>query len=351
MRPTVTRFSAAFVTAALMAWSGFSTVGALAQSGEPAASPRVVQLSISGGVITPNLVSIQRGETITFEVHNAGPTDVEFIVGLRAELAADSGDSLREAEHISPGDSVTLTYTFDGDGPYAFGDHLGRQYRQGVRGVISLAPVAPRVVQIDIGAGVVTPASIEARQGETISFQARNVTDSEVELVVGRKADLAAGAGGSLMRTEHIAPGASATLPYTFHGPGPWGFGDQVGDHYARGAQGDIVIARDPSAVPRVVLLVITDDAIIPPEIQIEQGETVTFVGYNASKSDVELIVGLLAEVAADAGDSLKEAEHIAPGQSATLTYVFDGPGPWGFGDQMGDHYDRGVGGDIVLGP
>lgn len=351
MSPTLTRLGTAVVTAALIAWSGIPTAGALAQSGEPTASPRVVQLSISGGVITPDIVPVRRGETITFEVHNAGPTDVEFIVGLRAEFAADSGDSLREAEHISPGESVTLTYTFDGDGPYAFGDHLGRQYSQGVRGIVALAPAAPRVVQIDIGEGVVTPANIEVKQGETISFQARNATSSEVELVVGRKADLAAGAGGSLMQTEHIAPGASAELAYTFRGPGPWGFGDQVGDHYARGARGNIVIAKHPSVVPHVVLLVITDDAIIPPEIQIEQGETVTFVGYNASKSDVELIVGLLAEVAADAGDSLREAEHIAPGESATLTYVFDGPGPWGFGDQMGDHYDRGVGGDIVLGP
>jgi uncharacterized cupredoxin-like copper-binding protein len=240
-----------------MMLSAIPFAGVSAQSSEPTASPRVVRLVISNGVITPDLVPVHRGETLTFEVQNAGPTDVEFMIGLRDELAVDAGDSIREAERIGPGESATLTYTFDTDGPYAFGDHVGHEVSQGVRGSI----------------------------------------------------------------------------------------------HVAGEARSDIAIATAPTVVPRVVLLVITEDAIVPPEIQIEPGESVTFVGYNATTSDVELIVGLEAEVAADAGDSLKEAEHMAPGESATLSYHFDGPGPWGYGDQMSDHYERGVGGDIVVRP
>ena len=350
-RRNATCLGAAFVAATLLASSGALITGALAQSVEPEMSPRVVQLAVSGGVITPEIVSVQRGETVTFEVQNVGTTDVEFIVGLASELAADVGDSLKEAEHIRPGGSITLTYTFEGDGPYAFGDHLGGYYRQDARGAVVLTAGPPRVVEVDIGDGAPSPTSIEAKQGQTITFQARNVGSSEVELIVGRKAEVEADAGDSLKKTGPIAPGASTSLSYTFNGPGPWGFGDQVGDHYVPGSQGDVVITTAPAEVPHVVLLVLTEGSIIPNDIQVEQGETVTFVGYNATKSDAELIVGLLDEVAADAGDSLKEAEHIHPGGTDSVTYTFDGPGPWGFGDQLGDHYEKGVGGQIVLRP
>ena len=102
------------------------------------AAPRVVQVEIGDGVITPATVTVTKGETVTFEVKNANTVEVELIVGLKTDVDADSGDSLVEAEHIAPGASSSLTFTFDGDGPYAYGDQLEDHYTKGAKGDIVL---------------------------------------------------------------------------------------------------------------------------------------------------------------------------------------------------------------------
>ncbi len=99
-----------------------------------------------------------------------------------------------------------------------------------------------RTVDLEIAAGKITPASFEVTKGETITFNAKNVSDTEVELIVGLKADVDADSGDSLKEAEEIGPGASKPVTYTFDGEGPYAFGDQIGDHYAAGAKGDIVL-------------------------------------------------------------------------------------------------------------
>jgi Uncharacterized copper-binding protein len=104
------------------------------------------------------------------------------------------------------------------------------------------ASAAPRVVQLEIGDGVITPASVTAQKGETVTFEAKNVSTVEVEIIIGLKTDVDADSGDSLKEAEHLAPGATGTVTYTFDGDGPYGYGDQIGDHYAKGAKGDIVL-------------------------------------------------------------------------------------------------------------
>jgi plastocyanin len=101
---------------------------------------------------------------------------------------------------------------------------------------------APRVVQIEIGDGVITPASVTVTKGETIKFEITNVNTVEVELIVGLKADVDADSGDSLVEAEHIAAGGTSSLEFTFDGDGPYAYGDQLEDHYAKGAKGDIVL-------------------------------------------------------------------------------------------------------------
>jgi uncharacterized cupredoxin-like copper-binding protein len=118
-----------------------------AETGEPSAatSPggptgRTVDIEIAAGKITPASIEVKKGETITFNAKNVSDTEVELIVGLKTDVDTDSGDSLKEAEAIAPGTSKTVTYTFDGDGPYAFGDQIGDHYAKGAKGLIVLQP-------------------------------------------------------------------------------------------------------------------------------------------------------------------------------------------------------------------
>jgi len=104
------------------------------------------------------------------------------------------------------------------------------------------ASAAPRVVQLEIGDGKITPASVTVTKGETVKFEIKNANTVEVELIVGLKADVDSDSGDSLVEAEHIAPGASSSLVFTFDGDGPYAYGDQIDDHYAKGAKGDIVL-------------------------------------------------------------------------------------------------------------
>lgn len=106
----------------------------------PAATARVVNLEIGDGSITPASVTVKKGETVTFIAKNVNTVEVELIVGLKTDVDADSGDSLKEAEEIAPGTTKTVTYTFDGAGPYAFGDQLEDHYAKGAKGVIVVEP-------------------------------------------------------------------------------------------------------------------------------------------------------------------------------------------------------------------
>lgn len=111
-----------------------------ATSEAPPSGARAVDLEIADGKITPATVDVTKGETITFTAKNVSTVEVELIVGLQKDVDSDSGDSLKEAEEIAAGASKTVTYTFDGDGPYAYGDQVGDHYAKGAKGVIVLKP-------------------------------------------------------------------------------------------------------------------------------------------------------------------------------------------------------------------
>jgi plastocyanin len=111
-----------------------------AASESPVAGARVVDLEIGDGKITPATVEVKKGETVTFNARNASAAEVELIVGLKSDVDSDSGDSLKEAENIAPGASKSVTYTFDGDGPYGYGDQIGDHYAKGAKGDIALKP-------------------------------------------------------------------------------------------------------------------------------------------------------------------------------------------------------------------
>jgi plastocyanin len=108
--------------------------------GGTAASPRVVQILATAQLrFVPDTVTVKQGETVTFEVTTMGPTTHEFMVGPAADVAADTPGTPEIAD-LGMMESGSVTYTFDGSGPYAFACHATGHYEAGMAGTITVVP-------------------------------------------------------------------------------------------------------------------------------------------------------------------------------------------------------------------
>jgi uncharacterized cupredoxin-like copper-binding protein len=106
-----------------------------------AAAPRVVDVEAGPGyAFRPASIAVVRGETITFRVTTMGPLTHEFMVGPANAVAADT-EGTPEVADIAMMQTKSITYTFDGDGPYAFACHAPGHDEAGMRGTIVV--VAP----------------------------------------------------------------------------------------------------------------------------------------------------------------------------------------------------------------
>lgn len=102
------------------------------------AAPRVVRIAAGPGyTFTPSSVAVARGETVTFVVTVMGPAVHEFMVGPADAVAADEAGTPEVAD-IGMMQSRSLTYTFDGSGPYAFACHAEGHYEAGMHGTITI---------------------------------------------------------------------------------------------------------------------------------------------------------------------------------------------------------------------
>jgi plastocyanin len=121
------------------AWSASSSAPVPGEAGfvagtEPA--PRVVQIyAYPNDRFVPDTVTVQAGETITFQVTSIGPTTHEFMVGPAADVAADK-EGTPEIADIGMMQTKSITYTFSGSGPYAFACHEPGHYEAGMHGTI-----------------------------------------------------------------------------------------------------------------------------------------------------------------------------------------------------------------------
>lgn len=102
------------------------------------AAPRVVRIAAGPGyTFTPSSVAVARGETVTFVVTAMGSAVHEFMVGPTRAVATDTPGTPEIAD-IAMMQSKSLTYTFDGSGPYAFACHADGHYEAGMQGTINL---------------------------------------------------------------------------------------------------------------------------------------------------------------------------------------------------------------------
>jgi len=99
-------------------------------------APRVVRIVATPNLrFVPDVVRVQAGETIRFEVTTMGPVTHEFMVGPAADVAADR-EGAPEVADITMMQTASLTYTFSGPGPFAFACHAPGHFEAGMAGTI-----------------------------------------------------------------------------------------------------------------------------------------------------------------------------------------------------------------------
>lgn len=87
----------------------------------------------------PASIAVAKGETVTFIVSNLGTATHEIAIGPADKVDADEidGTIVKEADEIAGHHLKTLTYTFDGPGPYGFACHEPGHLEAGMRGTIT----------------------------------------------------------------------------------------------------------------------------------------------------------------------------------------------------------------------
>jgi plastocyanin len=102
-----------------------------------AETPRVIRVVAGPDAFTPSAITVQRGETVRFEVTTMGHVGHEFMLGPADAVAADQA-GWPEIADIGMMQTRSLTYTFDGPGPYAFACHVPGHYEAGMHGTIAV---------------------------------------------------------------------------------------------------------------------------------------------------------------------------------------------------------------------
>lgn len=120
--------------------------------GEPADAgdaDRVVEIVASDDFrFTPDAVTVDVGETITFRIVNAGQVPHDFTLGDQAtqdehdeEMAEMGGmmmDDEANAVAIAAGETKELTWRFTEEGPVLIGCHQPGHYAAGMKGTVTV---------------------------------------------------------------------------------------------------------------------------------------------------------------------------------------------------------------------
>jgi uncharacterized cupredoxin-like copper-binding protein len=102
------------------------------------AVPRMIRVIAGPGyTFSPSAITVVRGETIAFQVTTMGPATHEFMVGPAGAVAADQ-EGTPEVADIGMMQTRSLTFTFEGDGPYAYACHAPGHYEAGMRGAVTV---------------------------------------------------------------------------------------------------------------------------------------------------------------------------------------------------------------------
>lgn len=117
-------------------------VGALAATSSANTGPRVIELTIHNSRFDKSVVTVARGETVRFVVHNTDPILHELIVGpadvqLRHELGTEPRHGPLPGEVSVPAETTAATtYRVATSQPIQFACHVPGHFAYGMRGVV-----------------------------------------------------------------------------------------------------------------------------------------------------------------------------------------------------------------------
>jgi uncharacterized cupredoxin-like copper-binding protein len=100
---------------------------------------------------------------------------------------------------------------------------------------------------------------------------------------------------------------------------------------------------------PRPISLAVNDLLLFAPNvIYVQEGETIAFSVTNVGEAVHEFMIGPMAAAFGDV-EGTPEVADIAAGQTAELSYTFDGTGPYAFACHAPGHYENGMFGYVML--
>lgn len=94
-----------------------------------------VEIGLTEFVIETSTTTVPVGVPVTFNVTNNGVIDHELaleLAGADDEPLTNADGSAAEVEDIGPGDTVSLTYTFEEAGTYQIACHVPGHYEAGM---------------------------------------------------------------------------------------------------------------------------------------------------------------------------------------------------------------------------
>jgi uncharacterized cupredoxin-like copper-binding protein len=217
---------------------------------------------------------------------------------------------------------------------------------------------APRVIAV-VADDALTffPNVVTVVEGETVTFKIKNVGKASHEFMLGPAADAFADKEGT-PEVADIGRGQTKTLTFTFTGPGPYAFACHEPGHFEVGMLGYVIVigpdvpAAGTTSNPRLVEVAMNDQLMfIPDQISVTRGETVKFLLTNEGTAVHEFAVGPSDKVDADEVDGklVVEADEIDGHHLKTVTYTFDGAGPYSFACHEPGHFEAGMRGTILL--
>ena len=139
---------ALLLAAALAAVSTSAACGS--DNPEPSADGRTIAVQMTDNRYSPTSFDVEKGETVTFEFVNAGQMTHEAYLGDEQAQDDHAGEMMSGGDHsmdmggdddvltVEPGDTRTMTRTFDAAGIVVIGCHQPGHWESGMKAMVNV---------------------------------------------------------------------------------------------------------------------------------------------------------------------------------------------------------------------